>query len=593
MMRLARIGIGGLVPAALVLSAAPCFAPPMDVVPENFVPDSDAIAVFTVVKGDVTSQTVFKVPQRIPEGYDFHLRETVMLRVDRPVQGCREGEVFYVRSPRQHGWWRAGDKPPVFLWDGQQILAYLAKQDGDYVAIHIERVRDGIIEMDVAGPGWSRVTYSVDEALAIVAEVVARWNAAQTYDVAAKTSEQLVEDYGHGWWLNRPIIKELVSRRDAAALYALQARLKPWKRYDVVRALSRIPGAEPVPYLLRVVSDNSTRGYHNARAALEGLARAKAKEAGSVLLELFQRDDAQGLVRSCLGEIARVCVAIGDSRGVRAVLDRAAEGDVAGALPEVIEALGPLPEPEVEAFLMAHLRGVAVDRDWDTHIMWAAAKALAKRGPEGSRARDLGVTRLLELKSRFQGSPTIRVLGEVGDKRAVPLLLEMLPRARWDHERNAIVGALVKIGDERAIEPLVRLVRRSHFATRAALVQMIGQWDHPEIRRFLMWELKGGNREAMCAAAVALHNYGAPEAAERLLTILDRGLGGWQRDQRLAVYAALAELGDERALPGLIEIMDARRTDWGPVAEALRTITGADLPARPEVWREWWEENRK
>ena len=86
----------------------------------------------------------------------------------------------------------------------------------------------------------------------------------------------------------------------------------------------------------------------------------------------------------------------------------------------------------------------------------AAVEPLLKKTKDrgGFQVRD-GYTTITEV---CVGVEAIRALGRIGDRRAVEPLIELLRNSNPDF-REAAIGALGDLGDERAIAPLIERVR--------------------------------------------------------------------------------------------------------------------------------------
>ncbi|HET7089462.1 MAG TPA: HEAT repeat domain-containing protein [Anaerolineae bacterium] len=134
----------------------------------------------------------------------------------------------------------------------------------------------------------------------------------------------------------------------------------------------------------------------------------------------------------------------------------------------------------------------------------------------------------------------VRLLGEIGDKRAAEPFIEMLEDEHGEI-RLAIVTALGMLGDTRAVEPLIRVLREEAWTIR---------WS----------------------AAMALGRIKNARAVEPLIAALS--------DQssivRMIAALALGEIKDERAVEPLAQAL-ADEDNWvrWTVAKALRQIKGA------------------
>ena len=89
-----------------------------------------------------------------------------------------------------------------------------------------------------------------------------------------------------------------------------------------------------------------------------------------------------------------------------------------------------------------------------------AAIALGHIGIGGERVLRPIRAALKERRSEKLRRATATALGMLTDHKAVPILLDELAKARSQSAKGQVVIALAKVGDERAIEPLTRLLAR-------------------------------------------------------------------------------------------------------------------------------------
>ncbi|MDY0386056.1 MAG: HEAT repeat domain-containing protein [Methanolobus sp.] len=157
-----------------------------------------------------------------------------------------------------------------------------------------------------------------------------------------------------------------------------------------------------------------------------------------------------------------------------------------------------------------------------------------------------------------------KILGKIGDKRAVEPLIQTLDEQQYWETRNASAVALGDIGDRSAVEPLVSVLQNGYaneqtieFGTSSATM------------------ITGGDVQLMCSAAEALGKIGDERAVEHLIVVLENeyayrqaqttefGDGGKismvSEDRiQLACNAAeaLGKFGDERAIEPLKQLQN-------------------------------------
>jgi HEAT repeat protein len=161
-------------------------------------------------------------------------------------------------------------------------------------------------------------------------------------------------------------------------------------------------------------------------------------------------------------------------------------------------------------------------------------------------------------------------LAALGDRSGVPTMIEDLSAATGrDRENVAIALRILK--DERAVPAL-----------RAALKD-----KSPHVRGF---------------AVSALGDLKSAQAYDEIVALTKdkEGLKGGKGDGGLncipycpafsACYA-LADLGDERAVPVLIGLLDDADLR-GTARKALEVLTRQKLGDDPEQWKAWWKSKR-
>jgi HEAT repeat protein len=168
----------------------------------------------------------------------------------------------------------------------------------------------------------------------------------------------------------------------------------------------------------------------------------------------------------------------------------------------------------------------------------------------------------LQYDIAYASEQRIRVLGEIGDKRAVPILIEVLEKKGAfcvltsdspDPDRYTdIYGicaeaarALGKIGDERAIEPLIAALATEDQEERIAIAEALVKFGDKRAVEPLISALKTNDWYLSFPAAEALGELGDSRAIQPLIEAM-QGLEGHEREPYIE---ALKKLGHEVEKP--------------------------------------------
>lgn len=186
-----------------------------------------------------------------------------------------------------------------------------------------------------------------------------------------------------------------------------------------------------------------------------------------------------------------------------------------------------------------------------------ARQDLAQLGDADTLAE---LCKVAENPRRKQGlrSAACWALGRVGDSRAVPILLNLIrsssPILAWESAKSLILLGTNNNSRRQLIEILTT---GSHSHNRSAAAYVLGLAGTKQCISSLVRVLKeSDNPSVRSHAAEALGNLKATRAMNSLLAALKDIAPG----VRLSAIGALAELGDERAVPELERLVAANRT---------------------------------
>ncbi len=214
----------------------------------------------------------------------------------------------------------------------------------------------------------------------------------------------------------------------------------------------------------------------------------------------------------------------------------------------------------------------------DARAVEPLIRALGEKSSKVSKAVMHALAKLASveqlLKVLGEGNLTVvEALGKIGDVRAVEPLIKALEDEDEDVRRNAVV-ALGKIGDARAFEPLikklsvagdeVRLMIDGDFvvsedvAARKEVVVALGEIGDARAVEPLIKALRDENWDIRFEAAVALGKIGDVRAVEPLIRTLrgeDPVTASRREAVRRGVAQALVNIGDACAVESLIKAL--------------------------------------
>jgi HEAT repeat protein len=138
----------------------------------------------------------------------------------------------------------------------------------------------------------------------------------------------------------------------------------------------------------------------------------------------------------------------------------------------------------------------------------------------------------------------ITALGRIGGRECVPMLVRALRNGELTVE---IAGALARIGDPSAYEPLLELLGHDRASVRQAAIGALNSIGHPSMRKHIHALLNDPNPHARESAARIAGYFGYPECADLLL----ERVYDVNENVRRAVVENLSNLQDGRVFAAL------------------------------------------
>ncbi|PIQ84201.1 MAG: hypothetical protein COV75_03470 [Candidatus Omnitrophica bacterium CG11_big_fil_rev_8_21_14_0_20_63_9] len=327
------------------------------------------------------------------------------------------------------------------------------------------------------------------------------------------------------------------------------------ERWQVARALGRIGDSRAMPALTETLKDDSDHVRSAAVGALIAIGEPVVPVMITIVNDNGNREEAR---ISAL----RVLMKIGNRESVPvlvlALLDQGNTGNIGG---EIADALGDIGDKRAVLALVHVLR----DNGSKGYTRIAAAGALykLKREPETEDERifyllaksDLqelakigrsAVPLLIEILKNSPCSVAVEALGEIGDKRAVEVLIAELRSSSINVFRDyniAAAKALGKIGDKRAIPALIEASKDGNGALRRSAVESLGKIGDQQAVPMLIEALEDHSEDIRRSAVDALVRIKEP-AVPALITVLREG----DEVPRSLAAEALEKIGGPRAV---------------------------------------------
>ncbi len=194
-------------------------------------------------------------------------------------------------------------------------------------------------------------------------------------------------------------------------------------------------------------------------------------------------------------------------------------------------------------------------------------------------------------------SVAAETLGNLGDKKAVPPLIDVLseiaPSVKLGGMRNlwflmSVTDALEKLAGESTVPALIRVFYESDVPVRGQVAGVLGKLKAKSAAPFLIKYLRDDEEGASRWIVEALGELGDARAVPALIDVLNDSL----TYDRVRAALALAKLGEERGVSVLIDILNddgnaAQRRAAAALAEAgIERGVDALIDGLENAWKE-------
>jgi HEAT repeat protein len=196
----------------------------------------------------------------------------------------------------------------------------------------------------------------------------------------------------------------------------------------------------------------------------------------------------------------------------------------------------------------------------DDNVAVAAIEALGRIG--GSAAID-PLLRAVRTRNFFRTFPAIAVLGQSGEPRAIPTLIQLLREPHYAAEAASALGRSGQLG---AVGPLARLLLEADDALVRAACRALTELRIRNLERF-------GDPGAVTAA------FRAAIAGGAVALSLKRALEGADVGETVALATVLGWLHEEAGVAALVALLDAEPAVADLASRALQSLGQEAEPA--------------
>jgi HEAT repeat protein len=237
-------------------------------------------------------------------------------------------------------------------------------------------------------------------------------------------------------------------------------------------------------------------------------------------------------------------------------------------------------EPAVEPL-------IAVVKDWRGKNADLRVECVDILGEIGDKRAVPVIIEVLDEDKLTMRYNAARALGSIGDDKATPSLIKLLGDSEWE-ARFFTAEALGKIGDNRAAKPLANvLLTDSHKKVRLEAIKALDKVNGKSEYRAVIDALSDGDPEVRGYAAELSASWNIQEALPIISNMIkdDRS-----NTARASCAHALGVYNNMAAVPSLIIALKDDYKDVRIYAlESLKKISGQSYGFDQDKWQHWFE----
>ena len=358
--------------------------------------------------------------------------------------------------------------------------------------------------------------------------------------------------------LVKQAIEDALARRGREGILEMLSRLDDGALGDPLRIVSSLVGAAALDSLASALRDPE-ENTERRQLLKDCIVSAAEPEGVGRLLKLLK--DPKPSVRKAA---ARALGVVREIKAVRPLCQLLSDGDP-DVRREAIISLGLIGDPSCVPSLLEHPARESEGGD-----------VIEAEPPAGEVILIVG-----EELYQSEAEAVIVALGRIGDRRAVPYLLDALAGAERTSSRASAARALGLIKEPQAVEPLLATLKEEIDDGDRTLacncVEALGSIGCRRAAPVLISISQCHDRYVRCDVADALGRIGGPGVLVALLPLL------WDENPfvRRRAAIALARLGDPRAIAPLVAqlVHSAREEDLQMVDRVVDALAAVGEPA--------------
>jgi HEAT repeat protein len=188
----------------------------------------------------------------------------------------------------------------------------------------------------------------------------------------------------------------------------------------------------------------------------------------------------------------------------------------------------------------------------------------------------------------FDAVPSLVMLN--AKEEAVPVLIEMAESGYYDIRSNA-VRALGDLEGEKATQTIIRALRDESTYVQFSAVRTLEMMDGDRPLEALIRAVQGNNIDAEVRRYITWAL--TKKDDKRLIEVLIKALIDSEGYVRLDAAASLGRIGDTKAVQPLVELLkDKEEIIRWKATEALKKLTNQDFGTDHAAWKAWYEKSK-